>query len=185
MPKYEEPGAWTPFLAFMFVFLGLGYAAWAQPWKDGFAKLKTQLGIASDPSIVGDWEVNRIVYGAEVASTMGMQEAAVKGVFAFQKDQKFRANILVKPMPVKAEGRYQLIAGKLAMRDTTSTPLNAFPAEIDCVVNWVTQEQVAATFPNQTVVFMNRTKGIEQAAKVMGYKIAGEAMKRVPDEEVK
>jgi hypothetical protein len=115
---------------------------------------------------------------------MGIREDAIKGLFSFLVDQTFKATVLVKPNPIKAQGKYKLIAGKLAIRETVAEPLKSFPADVDCAVQFVTQEQVAATFPNATVVFMNRTNGINQAAKILGYKVAGEAMKRVPDEGV-
>jgi len=182
-PKYEEPGAWTPFLAFTFGFLALAYTAYAQPWKDGFTKLKAQLGITSEPGIVGEWEVSRIIYPPTPESTMGIREETIKGLFSFAKNETFKANILVRPSPVKAEGKYKLLAGKLAVRSVSAMPSNSFPTDVDCTVNFVTEDQVVATFPNSTALFMNRTRGIENAAKVMGYKISGEAMKRVPEDE--
>lgn len=152
--KYVEPGSSRGFLNTVLV-CGLGYASYVyQPWKDDWELIRSLMGQGRHHSIVGDWEIRKVVAISTTPTTFEVD----KGKFKFSDKGDLGVQLVKNDESSEASGKYIVSGPKVEAVNVSESKSSAgqIPSNFAMVLAWTGANSVVATVGGNKAIYLSR-----------------------------
>ncbi len=164
--KYREPGSSTGFLlvcfALTFGLVGLEN----KPWRNNFEPIKVLFGAERSKSLVGDWQVTKLIY-VDPSTHAAIAPASMNaGSFEFKDEEKLMFAIgQADGQQTQAAANYTREGETLVLSHFTDTTGAALPKEIKTTFSWQGDDLLEISTPYSTL-YLSRMKPGDESVQV-------------------